>query len=446
MSKQNAVDLARIARSEAESITKGDKRTITAIINNWNECVKQAGFWCIYDFPTTGYTRKSQLVADLLRCADQLDEYVEPNPHAAQTVEQQTRELNAALTRVLDVEEAQAEALDINAWIDDLTQNGVDSKRLDVFCIQVREEDHAEALELNANYDEAVKVVLADTPPLTQDDFNAHVYGIRAELVRRAHAEALVMDSAKELAGVVVEAGWDVVKREFHFHAKSVQSEIVELAHGAALEMNVGIELALHIITKLAKPGEVVEAGDAAGGCLYRDGFNDINYLVSVALRMYREREELQAEALQWNAFIDYCWPLDVEDVLVGIKISAHEDNRRFDWLANRWSLFWAGCDYLTRRTMIEEAHTEALRIDAEQYAAPITCSIFQRNDGVQLALDSSCDVRFIRTSKNGEWYKAGFRNTDMEGYQPVESDVLFTSMPSRTLSYSDGVMVVSEA
>ncbi|BFU34127.1 hypothetical protein [Enterobacter asburiae] len=328
MSKQNAVDLARTARSEAESITKGDKRTIAAIITNWNECVKQAGFWCIYDFPTTGYTRKSQLVADLLRCADQLDEYVEPNPHAAQTVEHQTRELNAALNRVLDVEEANAEALDINAWIDDLTQNGVDSKRLDNFCFQIREDDHAEALE-----------------------------------------------------------------------------------------MNVGIELALHIITKMVGN---VGAGDAAGGCLYRDGFNEINYLVSVALGMYEKRETEHAEAI--------------------------EEDKRFTWLANRWSLFWAGCDYFTRRTMIEEAHAEALRIDAEQYAAPVTCSIFQRNDGVQLALDSSCDVRFIRTSKSGEWFKAGFRNTDIEGYQPVESDVLFTSMPSRTLSYSDGVMVVSEA
>ncbi|HHP7423673.1 TPA: hypothetical protein ACSC6M_000487 [Enterobacter roggenkampii] len=158
------------------------------------------------------------------------------------------------------------------------------------------------------------------------------------------------------------------------------------------------------------------------------------------------DMDAIHAEALQWNAFLDHCWPLDVEDVLVGIEISAHEDNRRFDWLANRWSLFWAGCDYLTRRTMIEEAHAEALRIDAEQYATPVTCSIFQRNDGVQVALDSSCDVRFIRTTKNGEWFKAGFRNTDMEGYQPVESDVLFTSMPSRTLSYSDGMMVVSEA
>ncbi|MGS7189340.1 hypothetical protein ACQ7NX_00750 [Enterobacter cloacae subsp. dissolvens] len=223
MSKQNAVDLARTARSEAESITKGDKRTIAAIINNWNECVKQAGFWCIYDFPTTGYTRKTQLVADLLRCADQLDEYVEPNPHAAQTVEQQTRELNAALTRVLDVEEA-----------------------------------HAEALEMNAQHDE-----------------------------NSAFA-----------------AMW------------------------------------------IAQDSRLID-------CLINPTLIEADHV----------------EALQWNAFIDHCWPLDVEDVLVGIEISAHEDNRRFDWLANRWSLFWAGCDYFTRRTMIEEAHTEAIAINHKKNA-----------------------------------------------------------------------------
>lgn len=114
MSKQNAIDLARTARSEAESIQNGTKRTIMQIIENWNECVKQAGFMCIYDFPTTGYTRKSQLVADLLRCADQLDEYVEPNPHAAKTVEQQTREFNAACTRIQDTEVAHVEAIRVN--------------------------------------------------------------------------------------------------------------------------------------------------------------------------------------------------------------------------------------------------------------------------------------------------------------------------------------------
>ncbi|MDZ7320719.1 hypothetical protein N4G41_03630 [Kosakonia sacchari] len=265
MSKQNAVDLARTARSEAESITKGDKRTIAAIITNWNECVKQAGFWCIYDFPTTGYTRKSQLVADMLRCADQLDEYVEPTPHAPQTVEQQIREFNAALTRVLDVEEAHAVAIDVNAWIDSLTCQKTGA---DVVLFEIREQDHEEALK----------------------------------------------------------------------------------------------------------------------------------------------------------------------------------ENNRFTWLANRWSLFWVGTDYFTRRTMIEEAHAEALRIDPQKDATPVTCSIFQRNDGVQVALDSSCDVRFIRTRKNGEWFKAGFSITDMEGYQPVESDALFTVIPSRTISFSEGVMVISEA
>lgn len=172
--KQNAIDLARTARSEAAAIASGTKRTITQIVINWNECVKQAGFMCIYDFPTTGYNRKSQIAEDLIRCADQLDDYCEPNPHAAQTVDQQIRELNAALTRVLDADEAHAEAL----------------------------------------------------------------------------------------------------------------------------EMDMGIELALRIIAAM---GGSESAGDAAGGCLYRDGFNEINYLVSVALILYAQREETHAEALQMN-------------------------------------------------------------------------------------------------------------------------------------------------
>lgn len=335
MSKQNAVDLARTARSEAESITKGDKRTIAAIINNWNECVKQAGFWCIYDFPTTGYTRKSQLVADLLRCADQLDEYVEPNRHAAQTVEQQTREFNAALTRVLDVEEA-----------------------------------HAEALE---------------------------EYDARNTLYVYAPG-----DAAREL--------WDQM-------TPIEQTVSVEMRHSEALEMN-----------RLFNMHGA--SGDRPQRLAKETGFPVLTCL-----------KELIAEEGDYFAALDR-----LRQIFSDAHEEALEEDKHFTWLANRWSLFWAGCDYFTRRTMIEEAHAEALRIDAEQYAAPVTCSIFQRNDGVQLALDSSCDVRFIRTSKNGEWFKAGFRNTDMEGYQPVESDVLFTSMPSRTLSYSDGVMVVSEA
>jgi len=79
---------------------------------------------------------------------------------------------------------------------------------------------------------------------------------------------------------------------------------------------------------------------------------------------------DAHAEALQWNAFIDHYWPLDVEDAMVCIEITAHEDNYRFDWLANRWGLFWAGSDYFTRRTIIEEAHTEALEIEKDMIKA----------------------------------------------------------------------------
>lgn len=44
--------------------------------------------------------------------------------------------------------------------------------------------------------------------------------------------------------------------------------------------------------------------------------------------------------------------------------VEALKENNRFDWLANRWGLFWGACDNSTRRTMIEAAHAEAIRIN----------------------------------------------------------------------------------
>ncbi|MEH4987365.1 hypothetical protein PO461_07970 [Enterobacter asburiae] len=77
-----------------------------------------------------------------------------------------------------------------------------------------------------------------------------------------------------------------------------IRRDMLAVAHTEALVMNVGIELALHIITAM---GGSESAGDAAGGCLYRDGFNEINYLVSVALSLYSQRETAHAEALEMN-------------------------------------------------------------------------------------------------------------------------------------------------
>lgn len=50
--------------------------TMSKALIEWNACVEQAGYFTVYDFPTTGYTRKAQIIADLERCIKQLEEVV----------------------------------------------------------------------------------------------------------------------------------------------------------------------------------------------------------------------------------------------------------------------------------------------------------------------------------------------------------------------------------
>ena len=222
--KQNARDLARTARSEAAAIQNGNKRTIAAIISNWNECVKQAGFMGVFDFPTTGYTRKSQIVADLMRCAGQLDDYCEPNPYAPQTVEQQTRELNAALTRVLDADEAHPEALKM----EDFKNSGLRAKmairqnewhRLSAYVQTSRiAHAHTEALEINARRRVA-------------EFFGGLDHAGRQAKIEDAHAEALEMNRICSELYYRYWRWWNVMDQY-------CRADDLALAHKQALEMN----------------------------------------------------------------------------------------------------------------------------------------------------------------------------------------------------------------
>lgn len=185
--KQNAIVLARTARSEAANTAK---RTISAIISNWNECVKQAGFTGIFDFPTTGYTRKTQLIADLERCAAQLDDYVEPVAHPDNyTVEQQTREINAALTRVLDSDEAHAEALVIDATI----QQDAFENSDEIGQQWLIEEAHKEAQEMNADYQAAIATIAEN---LTLPVWEGCSETVKREIIKHHHTEALKINDA----------------------------------------------------------------------------------------------------------------------------------------------------------------------------------------------------------------------------------------------------------
>ncbi|WP_407222158.1 hypothetical protein [Enterobacter roggenkampii] len=299
------------------------------------------------------------------------------------------------------------------------------------------------------------------------------IEALKLAISRTKHGVMRINDVVRDVNAAWVEAGepYPLPVGEYKRRAwlladlERMLAQLVDEAHDEALEMNkfrdeqmapsnYGYRPSFRIMSQWE-----IKAFLAAAHAEALEMNEDFDCRASARSFKAATIEACHTEALEMNAETDrrrHCSVMsslqntimerdDLPELVEACHTEALTEHKRFNWLANRWGLFHASIKWV-QVEMLNAAHSEALRIDAEQCAAPVTCSIFQRNDGVQLALDGSCDVRFIRTSKNGEWFKAGFRNTDMEGYQPVESDVLFTSMPSRTLSYSDGVMVVSEA
>ena len=126
----NEKALANSARGYVKAL-KETRITIAAVIKDWNICVSQAGMVGTFDFPTTGYTRKVQLIADLERCAAQLDNLAAGLTAEGHMIlnEEDNREWCGA-----DIEAAHAEALEINAVIDDAVSRCkpfCDNKNLD---------------------------------------------------------------------------------------------------------------------------------------------------------------------------------------------------------------------------------------------------------------------------------------------------------------------------
>ncbi|MGK3224021.1 hypothetical protein ACCW94_02875 [Enterobacter soli] len=71
----NAKALANSARDFIKMLNTKKTTTISYVVNDWNVCVEQSGFTGVYDFPTD-YKRKAHLIADLERCAVQLEKLV----------------------------------------------------------------------------------------------------------------------------------------------------------------------------------------------------------------------------------------------------------------------------------------------------------------------------------------------------------------------------------
>lgn len=118
--KFDADALANSAKSYIEMLLN-KKVTMPYVLNDWNICVEQSHFTGVFDFPTTGYSRKAQIIADLENAITQLNAYVEPS---AETTEMQAIQLEhcfSCMARSKDTsniiwneEEAHAEALEMN--------------------------------------------------------------------------------------------------------------------------------------------------------------------------------------------------------------------------------------------------------------------------------------------------------------------------------------------
>ncbi|MHA1063448.1 hypothetical protein ACR9GP_06000 [Enterobacter ludwigii] len=187
------------ALKDAIGLTKSVSGTINSIVemvnHAWTHCGEP------YPLPVGEYKRRAWLLADLERMLAQL------------------------------IDEAHAEALDINAWIDDLTQNGVFSKRLDVFCIRVREDDHAEALEMNAkrSAELANEVMFCDDHRSLFNKCDPYVRGL---MIADAHSEALRDNELLDTSALVVLNNRDA----WNSASTTVKKLAVELAHSEALE------------------------------------------------------------------------------------------------------------------------------------------------------------------------------------------------------------------
>lgn len=69
----NAHALMNTAKSLIETLRNNKKATISKVVTEWNVCVEQSGYTTTFDFPVDGWTRKAQVIADLERCASQLE-------------------------------------------------------------------------------------------------------------------------------------------------------------------------------------------------------------------------------------------------------------------------------------------------------------------------------------------------------------------------------------
>lgn len=106
----------------------------------------------------------------------------------------------------------------------------------------------------------------------------------------------------------------------------------------------------------------------------------------------------------------------------------------------------WDGCSETVKREVVKTHHTEALEINESLHPAPVTLfNIWQRSDGMQLAVNADGTAVYMRPFKQAAWLRAGFE-ANLEYYWLVEKGVAINETPKLTVYYDDGILNTVEA
>lgn len=317
-----ALHLSRSALSLIEQLETKPATRIAAAVSEWNICVQQAGFTGTFDFPTTGYTRKAQVIADLKRCIEQLNEIrIDADRNTGRPVDEEgndTREWSGN-----DIEAAHAEALDINRWIDDAhCVGGVAFEGAADAIIAVRERSHAEALVINDEWD------AKERHARWCAFIGSNDHKERRAIVDAAHAEALLINERMTAIDV-----------QMAFISMPPFSQAVAFAeaHAEALAMNEEISLVREI-----------ESLTYVQAIAYSDQWDFFNSAPEAQVQMI---EAAHAEALANEV---------EEDHELALKM-----NCWFDALRGRFDLFWSDSVAPVRARILATHHVNALHINA---------------------------------------------------------------------------------
>ena len=287
----------------------------------------------------------------------------------------------------------------------------------------IAEEDHTEALEMNEKF--------RHLNWLHHIFWFCNNYTERTAIIEAAHAEALVDDANYQGAIKIVADNltlpvWDGC-------SETVKREVVKTHHAEALEMNAqrdadnaaGMEKMMKHLKMVAGP-----------------------VIPAVRARITPETSEEEALAMVHEEILR--WSESFANFAKQHLLFNTEQRRKFagimyDLLAPVVQNVEVTINPVYEKFAKQTGKSGALNFICHQLSPSPVYSIYQRADGMQLAVNAEGTASFMRPFKQASWLRAGFE-ANLEYYWLVQKGVTINETPKLTAYYHDGILDTAEA